>query len=206
MRGRRRARIDLEPCERGAWEALRIRSARGSGPAGGVGFEDFFDFVADAAEDDELFFFVAGRVSRVVEAPVMFGHLPRIQGASLVGVTAYGDDGVHIAAEEIVHVFRGVRADVDADFRHGFDGEGVDVAGWFGTGAVHVEEVAAGSTEEAFGHVAAAGVAGAENEDERGGHFFVFWIAGGGFWRAVSFSFCNHGLLLKAWKGRSHIL
>jgi hypothetical protein len=42
---------------------------------GGVGSENFGDFVAHAAEDLELLFFVAGGVGGIVEAPVVTIHL-----------------------------------------------------------------------------------------------------------------------------------
>jgi hypothetical protein len=42
----------------------------------------------------------------------------------------------------------------------------MDVASGLGAGAGDFEEIACGGSEEAFGEVAAAGVAGAEDEDE----------------------------------------
>ena len=41
------------------------------------------------------------------------------------------------------------------------------VAGGFGTRASHAKDIASGCTKDAFGKVTAAGIAGAENENER---------------------------------------
>lgn len=125
------------------------------------------DLVADAAKDDQLRFFIAGRMGRVIESPMVAPHLPRIHRTGLVGVAAYGDDGVHILVQKVIHVLRGVRADIDADFGHGFDGERVNIARGIRSGAMDIEQVTGGLSKQAFGHVATAGVSGAENENER---------------------------------------
>jgi hypothetical protein len=58
-----------------------------------------------------------------------------------------------------------VRGDVDADFGHDFNGERVDVSGWFGPGALDVEHVAGSGAQDSFSKVAATGVACAEDEN-----------------------------------------
>ena len=144
--------------------------------AGSVGFEDAADFVADLAENFELFFLGAGGVSRVVKGPVVAVELAGEDGADLVSVAADGDDGLDGLREEFVQVFGSMLRDVDSDFGHGLDGEWMDVAGGFAAGAGDTELAFGSGTEDAFSQVAAAGVASAENENERlvlsGGHLF----------------------------------
>jgi hypothetical protein len=146
---------------------------RGVFAAGGVGFEGAADFVADLAEDGEDLVFGAFGFGGVVEGPVVAIHLAGEDGAGLVGVAADGDDGFDFLGEEFVEVFGAVGGDVDTDFGHDFDGEGVDVTGGFGAGALDVEEVSGGGAEDAFGEVAAAGISGAEDQD---GGFHFWWV------------------------------
>jgi hypothetical protein len=56
--------------------------------------------------------------------------LARKYRASLVGISAYGDDGVNIAIEKGIHVLRIVLRNVDSDFVEGLDRFRVDVSGW----------------------------------------------------------------------------
>ena len=146
-----------------------LAAGGGCAEAGGVGFENQFDLVAYAAEFGKDFGFGAGGMGRVGEAPVVAVYLAGVTRACLVGVAAHGDDGGDVAVEKGVHVFRSVGGEVDADFAHDLEGFGVNVAGGFGAGAVHGDEVAGGGAEDALGHVAAAGVAGAEDQDGRCG-------------------------------------
>ena len=60
-----------------------------------------------------------------------------------------------------------VAGDVDSDFLHDLDDLGVHVACGLRACALDVEDVASGGMQDAFGHVAAAGVTGAE--DQNGG-------------------------------------
>ena len=62
-------------------------------------------------------------------------------------------------------MLRRVIRDINTDFQEGGDGVGVHVARGLGARAVDGDEVRGGGVEDAFGHVAAAGVAGAEDED-----------------------------------------
>jgi len=152
--------------------------------------EDLADFVADAAEDGELLLLGAGGVGGIIERPVVTIYLAGEDGAGLIGVSADGDDGLHRLVEEFVEVLGGVAGDVDADFGHDFDGEWMDESGWVGSGTGDSDAVVDGGAQDPLGEVASAGVAGAEDEDERlfherwsrrvgcdapgkaGGHFF----------------------------------
>jgi hypothetical protein len=65
-----------------------------------------------------------------------------------------------------------VCGDVDADFGHRFDAERMHVASRLRTSAGDFEDVTGHMAQQAFGEVRAAGIAGAEDEDEGlgGGH------------------------------------
>jgi len=68
-----------------------------------------------------------------------------------------------------------VARDVDADLAERADRQRVDVAGRPGAGAGDLEYVAGGLPQDAFGDVAAAGIAGAE--DENGWFYLVAVIS-----------------------------
>ena len=93
-------------------------------------------------------------------------------GAGMVGIVANRDDSLDAALEKLVHVLGRVCGNIDADVGHGADGEWVNITGGFGAGALDVEHVTRDRAQNALGHVAAAGVACAENKDSRLGLFF----------------------------------
>ena len=138
-------------------------------PAIRIRGEDGFDLIAHAAEDVHDFFLAAGGVGGVVEGPVVAVELAGIHRAGLIGVAADGDDGLDIADEEVVHVLARVRGDVDADLGHRLDAERMDVACGLRSGAGDFENITRHMAQQAFGKVGTAGVAGAEDEDERFG-------------------------------------
>jgi len=82
---------------------------------------------------------------------------------------ADGDHRVEALALEFGNGFRAMRGDIDTDLAHGFDGKRTDADGG-GSGAVDFKRVAAEMPQEAFGHLAAHGIAGAEDEDATLGH------------------------------------
>ena len=63
-------------------------------------------------------------------------------------------------------MFAFVGGDVDADFREGADCERVHVSGGVGSGACNVKKIACEVAQNAFCEVTAAGVSGAQDEDE----------------------------------------
>lgn len=135
--------------------------------SGGIRFKNLFDFIADAAEDFELFFLVPFGVRRVVEAPVMSIELAGKHRAGLVGIAANGDDGFDLLFQKFVHVLGAMFRDVDANLGHHANGERMDVAGGFASGALHIEDVPGSRAQDSLGQMAAAGIAGAK--DENGG-------------------------------------
>lgn len=54
---------------------------------------------------------------------------------------------------------------IDSDFLHHLNRLGVNVAGGIGTGTLNVERISRSLAENAFGHMASAGIAGAKDED-----------------------------------------
>ena len=132
---------------------------------GGVGAENKLDLVSHAAEFRHDFFIRAGSMSRIVKAPVLPVDLARKHRTGLIGVAADGDDRIDFAVQEIVHMLRGVAGNIDVDFGQRCDGFGMNVSGGVRASAVNFHEIAGGCTKDPLGHVAAAGVAGAEDED-----------------------------------------
>ncbi len=85
-------------------------------------------------------------------------------GAGFFGVVANGDDVVKMLAVELFDVFGAMVANIDADLFHRSDGLGTDHTG-FGTGAFNTELIASVMAEQALCHLAASGVASAEDEN-----------------------------------------
>ncbi len=88
----------------------------------------------------------------------------RGNGAVFTGVAAEGDDVVEGDVLEVINVFGLLVGDVDAGLGHDFYGVGVEAVG-FDAGGVGLDLAGLEGAGEAFGHLAAAGVAGAEEED-----------------------------------------
>ena len=130
-----------------------------------VGRELSFDLVPDPAEFVEDLLLGALGVGGVIEAPMETGHLSGIHRADLVGITADGDDDVDPARQELVHVLGGVRGDIHAGLSHDLDRKGMHIAGWLRTRAKNISRIADRRTQEALGHMAAAGITGAEDKD-----------------------------------------
>jgi hypothetical protein len=134
---------------------------------GGVSLEHKLDLVADTSEFVEDFLLGSRSVRRVVKAPVEAVKLSGEHGAGLIGITTDGDHGINRTVQELIHVLGMMSRDVDADFVEDFDGLGVDIACRLGTGTGYFDEITSCGTEDAFCQVAAAGIAGTEDEDER---------------------------------------
>ena len=132
----------------------------------GVGLEHSLDFVAHPAEHRQLFLLAALGVGRVVESPMMAAELAGKDRAGLVGVAADRDHRLHVLLQKLVHVLAVVAGNVDPDLRHDLDRQRMDVAGGIRPGAAHVEPVAGGLAQEPFRQVAAARVAGAQDQDD----------------------------------------
>lgn len=88
------------------------------------------------------------------------------KGAIVARVVADGDQMADGAMEKRVDRFRRVMTDIDTDFGEGFDGLGPNISG-DGTGAGNSKTVAIELAHEAFGHLAASGIGGANDENER---------------------------------------
>jgi hypothetical protein len=81
-----------------------------------------------------------------------------------VGVAADGDDAVEVEAGEVGDGFGGVAGDIDAGFGHDADGGRIEAV-FFNPGRAGFDAAGVERAGEAFGHLAAATVAGAEEED-----------------------------------------
>jgi hypothetical protein len=158
---------------RSKWKGLELFSFHFVQSPGGISFKHAPYFIPDAAERLHLFLISAHGVRGIIKAPMMAVSLAGESWAGLVGIAANSDDRFHRLLEKVVHVLGSMRRDVDTDFGKRRNCERVNVASRFAAGAGDFEFTFAGGAKNAFGHVAAAGVAGAKNENERFGvlHF-----------------------------------
>ena len=96
--------------------------------------------------------------------------------AVFVGVATDGHHVIEINVLEGIDMLGFVLRDIDAGFGHDFDGVGIEAMS-FDAGGVRFDLIAFELAGKSLGHLAAAGVAGAEEEDFE----FVFrgWGHGG---------------------------
>ena len=104
--------------------------------------------------------------------------LPGEERAGLIRVAAHGDDSFDRLVQELREMFRGMALEIDPDFAHDGDGEWMHVTRRLAARAGHAETALRRRAQKAFGQMAAAGVTGAEDEDEGEG---VIEIHGGGW-------------------------
>ena len=143
---------------------------QGLPPARHVGLERAADLVADASEHGQALLLGAGRMGGVIERPVVPVHLARKDRAGLVRDAADRDHGLDRGVHELRHRLRAMAGDINADLLHHLNSERVNVTRRIRSGALHVERIAGGRAQDAFGEMAATRVAGAE--DENGGFHF----------------------------------
>ncbi len=120
--------------------------------------------VAHGAEFCPDFFFRTFRLGWVGEVLVQtFAATGKVR-AAFVGVVAHGDDEVGRIAHVLVDIVARVVGDIDAVFHHGRDGARIETMR-FHASAVNAGAVAGELFEVAMRHLAAATIAGAEDED-----------------------------------------
>jgi hypothetical protein len=105
-----------------------------------------------------------GKPGRIVEGDMQDGGFGREDGTAFASVTADGDDEVEVNVAQLTYVFGAMSGDIDADFGHDFDGAGVEAVS-LDARRVGSETVAPKGARPALGHLASAGVPGAEEED-----------------------------------------
>src|ERR1044071_665776 len=132
-----------------------------------IRLEPGLNLVPHPAKHLHLFLIRTWGVGGIVEGPVKTLDGPGKDRAGVVGFAADGDHGVDRMREELLQALGHVPPDVDSDFRHGPDGQRMNEASGLGTGAVRLEDVARRRPEDPFGHLAAAGIAGAKDKHLR---------------------------------------
>jgi hypothetical protein len=133
-----------------------------------IGPEDSADLVTDPAEDRESLFLGSRRQGGVFKGKVEAAELARKIGAGFAGVVAHGDDRADLfplMMEELVQMLGAMARKVDPHFCHDLDGEGMNKAGRPGTGTRDRFVRPQGIPKEAFRHMGAATVAGAQNKN-----------------------------------------
>lgn len=130
-----------------------------------VGFHDHADLIADATERIDFRFARSHSLGWILKTPMVTPHLSGENGTRFSSVVAHRDDRLDFHLEIGFEVFGVVGRKINADFSHHFYRQRVDVACGFGSGTVDIKQVSGGMAQRAFSHMAAAGVAGAKNED-----------------------------------------
>src|ERR1035437_3193379 len=105
-----------------------------------------------------------GFVGWVFEGPVEALRFSGEYRADFVGVVADGDDVIELLTQEFVDGLGAMAGDVDAELLHDGDGFGAHFRG-LRAGGKDIKATARFVTPQAFGHLAAGGVTGAQNQD-----------------------------------------
>tara|TARA_R110002096_G_scaffold67332_11_gene163427 strand:+ start:32564 stop:33634 length:1071 start_codon:yes stop_codon:yes gene_type:complete len=124
------------------------------------------DFVSNLAKYLHFLFVGAFRVGGINKRPVIAIDLAGKLRACLIGISTNRNDGFHVSVEKLVHVLGRATGDVDPNFLHRDDRRGVDIATGGRPGARNFQTITGSFTEETFSHLGAAGIPGAENENE----------------------------------------
>ena len=72
-------------------------------------------------------------------------HLAGEDWTSLVGISAYGDDRIHLSIEKLVHVRRGMLGYIDPDFLHNLNRFRVNITDRSRACAMDVDKVSRSS-------------------------------------------------------------
>jgi hypothetical protein len=138
---------------------------------GGYGRDPFpnllLDLVAHLAEFNQAFFFGSGRCGRIVKGPVPTIHRSREKTGALFFSVGADDDQMRYckSPEVFLCTFRILAAYIATDFPHDLFGLRVDLVLWLKTGAVNIKAIARIGSQETFGHLAPARVAGAKDKN-----------------------------------------
>src|SRR6516162_10553676 len=114
------------------------------------------------AKERQVLFFGALKCCRVLKILVKALGLTWEQRAALPGVVADCEHVIERLAFELIDVLRAVTGNVNTQFFHHSDRFGPH-APWSCAGALHFETLSCRMLEQAFGHLAAGGIACAEN-------------------------------------------
>jgi len=117
------------------------------------------------AEDRQLFLLAAGRVGGVLKGPMQTIHPPWKLRAGEVSVAANGDDGFYVLIQELSERLGAMPRDVYADLGHDPDRQRMNEARRPRPGALYIKRAPCRPAQDAFGYLAAAGVAGAEDQN-----------------------------------------
>jgi hypothetical protein len=95
---------------------------------------------------------------------MMLASLPGKDRAGDVSVAADGDNGLDVLTDKLIEMLGAVMADIDADFLHHPHSQRVHMACRIAAGTLHIKLIATGGAQNAFSHMAATAIPGAENQ------------------------------------------
>jgi hypothetical protein len=135
--------------------------------AGCVGFKNSADFITHTPKNGMAEFFIAGRLSRVIEWEMVAVGLAGKDWARFIGLAADGDDGLDSLVEKFVEMFRSMPGNVDPNLRQNLDGERMHEASRLRAGAGDTKLFTQRCPQNSLGELRATTVSRAQNENER---------------------------------------
>jgi len=122
------------------------------------------NLVTDLSKHSHHLFFRARGRRRILETPVQTFFRIGKQRAGLARCIAHGNHEVKFLIQIFIHGFLPMAGNIHPDFCNRLNSPRIHPAE-VRAGAEHFETVAREVSQKSFGHLAAAGVAGAEEED-----------------------------------------
>jgi|TARA_B100001971_G_C18017580_1_gene445641 hypothetical protein len=133
---------------------------------GCITLEAIPNFIAHTTEDCQLRILITISFSRIIERPMESIDLTGKDRTGGVSVAADSDNGLDVLTDKLVEMLGSVMADVDSDFLHHPHGQRVHMARRIAAGTLHIKLITGEGAQDAFGHVAATTVPGAENQHD----------------------------------------
>src|SRR5690606_22285662 len=110
------------------------------------------DFIPDTLVNGELLVFATTGSGRIIERPVNSFGVTGENRATLIGTIANGDHIVERLVKILIHRFRTLDRDIDADFSHCPDRQWTDMCR-FRSGGMDFEAIARNMSQKAFRHL-----------------------------------------------------
>jgi hypothetical protein len=128
---------------------------------------EFTNFIAHSAIWSKAFFLrfrIGGKTRRIVETDMHHLGFSRKYGTVFMSMTANGYDKIELDAVQFIHELRAMPGDIHSGFRHRPDGIGIQAVRGDAC-RKRLDRVAFQVASPAFGHLAAARIAGAKEQD-----------------------------------------
>ena len=93
-----------------------------------VGFKNLPEFIPYTPKNSKLLLITSDGIGRILKAPMMAVDLAGKYRASLISITANGNDGFHLLLQKLLEGLGAMVGNIDSNLLHHLNGLGVDIA------------------------------------------------------------------------------